>query len=452
MFYEEIKEKFSIADFVHNIGNKENFYLLDSEGFCKGYSVYSYIGLTATFSVFQIGEDVFYEKDGEVRKVNETLFSLMRRIQTERRREKGLFPFSGGFVGYITYDFGWLLDKFRPSKFHKKILNLCLAKFNWYDELFVFDHNQNRLYFVCATKKGKEKKLLKYFKKPKLDDNATSLSKIKHSITKRHYVSMIEKTKGYIKSGDIYQANITQRFSYPFLSEPTEFYNRLRRLSPAPFGAFLKEKGATVICNSPERFIYKEGRYVETRPIKGTRKRAYDKKKDMNLIKELKNSEKDKAEHIMIVDLERNDLGKICETGTVKVSELMRVESYANVHHLVSIVSGILKEGKDIYDCILKTFPGGSITGAPKLRSMEIIDELEPVKRGIYCGSIGYIDASGDADLNIAIRTGVVTRNRLFFNVGGGIVADSDAYDEYEETITKAKSFLAALGLSEVAE
>lgn len=452
MFCEEVKEKFSIADFVYNLGNRENFYLLDSEGFCEGYSGYSYIGLTPTFSVFQVGEEVFYEKEGEVRRVNEPLFDLMRRLKSERR-EKGIFPFSGGFVGYITYDFGWLLDKFRPSKFPKKILNLCLAKFNWYDELFVFDHNENRLYFVCATKKSEWKKLLEYFKRAKLDDNnAKSLSNIRHSITKRHYINMIEKTKRYIKAGDIYQANITQRFSYPFLFEPTEFYNRLRRLSPAPFGAFLKEKGVTVICNSPERFIYKEGRYVETRPIKGTRKRAYDKTRDMKLIKELQNSEKDRAEHIMIVDLERNDLGKICETGTVKVSELMRVESYANVHHLVSIVSGILKDGKDVYDCILKTFPGGSITGAPKLRSMEIIDELEPVKRGIYCGSIGYIDASGDADLNIAIRTGVVTRKRLFFNVGGGIVADSDAYDEYDETITKAKSFLAALGLSEVAE
>lgn len=447
----KINEKFNLFDFLLSFSNKENFYLLDGgEGFYE-VAPYSYIGIEPVFTVYQCGKNTFVTKNAKNTMINRNIFDVMRDILNEKKREKGDFPFSGGFIGYFTYDFGWSLDKFIPKKMPNKVLNLNLAKFNWYDDIFVIDNRTKELFFVSSAGNSPDRyiKDIKRFSACK-DENLTP--KLCTSLSKRRYVSIIDRTKQYIASGDIYQANITQRFSCNFTQSPADFYIKLRQISPAPFGAFLKEKKATVICNSPERFVYKRGSYVETRPIKGTRKRSADKEKDANLIKELIASEKDRAEHIMIVDLERNDLGRICETGIVTVSDLMRVESYANVHHIVSIVSGNLNPGKDIFDCVKHMFPGGSITGAPKLRAMEIIDELEPVKRGIYCGSIGYIDASGDADLNIAIRTGVITRNRLFFNVGGGIVSDSDPYEEYDETIIKARSFLAAIGLSEVVD
>lgn len=446
-----VEGKFNLYDFLLSFSDRENFYLLDGgEGFYK-VAPYSYIGIEPAFTVYQSGENTFITKNGKNTIINRHIIDVMRDILKEKKREKGDFPFSGGFIGYFTYDFGWFLDKFMPKKMPDKVLNLCLAKFNWYDDIFVIDNKTEELFFVSPTTSTPDRYLEK-IKAVSTDKEENFTTKLCTSISKRRYISIIEKTKQYIASGDIYQANITQRFSCNFTQSHANFYRKLRLISPAPFGAFLKEKKATVICNSPERFIYKRDSYVETRPIKGTRKRAADKEKDEKLIKELLSSEKDRAEHIMIVDLERNDLGRICETGTVTVNELMRVESYANVHHLVSIVSGNLKQGKDIFDCVKHMFPGGSITGAPKLRAMEIIDELEPVKRGIYCGSIGYIDASGDADLNIAIRTGVATKNRLFFNVGGGIVSDSDPYDEYDETIIKAKAFLAAIGLCEVVD
>lgn len=452
MFYQEIEGQFSLEDIIFRCAGSENLYVLDGGDGSFEISPYSYFGINPTFSVYQVGEKAYMEMGSSKILLNKPLLEVMKEVMAQNKRRKGRFPFSGGFIGYFLYDFGWIFDKFKPKKLPKRVLNLCLAKFNWYDEIFVFDNKEKRLFHVTSKRGISPDNFLNKIRKIEKSPNINFVPKLKSSVTKKRYFSMIDKTKEYIASGDIYQANITQRFSCPFHYSPEDFYRKLRRISPAPFGAFLREKNATVICNSPERFLYKDGNYVETRPIKGTRKRAKDKKEDQALIKELLKSDKDRAEHIMIVDLERNDLGRVCETGTVQVNELLKVESYANVHHLVSVVSGRLKEDKDIFDCVKHAFPGGSITGAPKLRSMEIIDELEPVKRGVYCGSIGYIDASGDADLNIAIRTGVVTGNRLFFNVGGGIVADSDARDEYEETIIKAKSFLAAIGISEVAE
>lgn len=451
MHVEEIKKFYSISDFVNTFEDWENFYVLDSSDDFFDVNPYSYVGIAPSFSIYSFGEKTYLKKDGRVTQLKIPLLDFMRQCLYERKRQKSIFPFSGGFIGYLCYDYGWFFDKFNPKKRQKKVLNLCLAKFNWYDEFFVIDNKSKNLFFLSIGKDNKAKKYLSMIK-PRIVTITSLKTKLKSSISKKKYVECIEKTKQYIAKGDIYQANITQRFSCNFNFSTAEFYNKLRKISPAPFGAYLRERNATILCNSPERFLYKDGSYVETRPIKGTRRRSKNSVQDRNFIKELLSSEKDKAEHIMIVDLERNDLGKVCETGSVRVKELMRVESYANVHHLVSIVSGVLKENYDIFDCIKNTFPGGSITGAPKLRAMEIIEELEPVKRGVYCGSIGYIDASGNGDLNIAIRTGVVTGNRLYFNVGGGIVADSVAKEEYDETITKARSFLAAMGMGDVAD
>jgi para-aminobenzoate synthetase component 1 len=450
MFEKEIKMEYSVNDFLASFGNRDGFYLLDGGECIRDTGRFSYIGIRPGFSVYQIGERSFLKKNGSVKRIKGNLLNFISDFTKKNRREEGCFPFSGGFIGYLTYDFGWLLDKFRPASFKTKILGLPLAKFNYYDELFVIDRKDKKLFFVSERKNGDEKSYLSAMMKDRHKQDTVKFSPLRSTLSKIRYVDAVERTKSYIARGDIYQANISQRFACNFSGNPVDFYCKLRSISPAPFGAFLRDSDTAILCNSPERFLYKRGEYVETRPIKGTRKRARDRKHDDGLIKELRVSEKDKAEHIMIVDLERNDLGRVCEMGSIHVKNLMDIESYATVHHMVSTVAGTLKSGKDIVDCIYGCFPGGSITGAPKLRSMEIIEELEPVKRGIYCGSIGYIDNSGNADLNIAIRTGIVTNNRFYFYVGGGIVTDSDPENEHEETIIKARSFLAAMGIAEV--
>ncbi len=261
----------------------------------------------------------------------------------------------------------------------------------------------------------------------------------------------IEKAKDLIARGDIYQVNLSQRFECNFDEDPFELYLKLRRINPAPFASYLNLEKFNVLSASPERFARMDTEYIETRPIKGTRPRSSDKRQDMLLKKELLMSEKDRAEHVMIVDLERNDLGRVCEYGTVAPTEFIIVETYATVHHLVSTVRGKLRQGTDVVDCLENCFPGGSITGAPKVRSMEVIEELEPTKRGIYTGSIGYIDFCGNVDLSIAIRTILIKDRRAYFQVGGGIVADSDPEKEYRETLDKGRALMQAIGMQKAA-
>ena len=261
------------------------------------------------------------------------------------------------------------------------------------------------------------------------------------------YDAAIAAIQAHIRAGDVYQANFALRFSAPTSSgDPGPVFDRLHTRSPVPFAAALRlDAGTSILSMSPERFLrwHPDGR-VETRPIKGTRPRSADASTDAALIAELRGSAKDAAEHVMIVDLQRNDLGRVCVAGTVRVARLMGVESYATVHHLVSVVEGQRKEPNDLRGLLRATFPGGSITGAPKISAMGIIDALEPVRRGMYCGSVGYLDASGGGDLNIAIRTAIVANGRLYYSAGGGIVADSDPSDEWAEAWDKARAFIEA--------
>ncbi len=258
---------------------------------------------------------------------------------------------------------------------------------------------------------------------------------------KQEYLDAINRIKDYIVRGHVYQINMSQRFSCSFQGDPFELFVELFKLNPAPFFAYINGDNHQIISTSPERFLYQNGNYVETRPIKGTRPRGKTKEQDELFHKELRDSEKDDAELSMIVDLLRNDIGKVCEPGSVKVAQHKRVEKYKNVFHLISIVTGRLNMGSDSVDLIKATFPGGSITGCPKIRAMEIIEEMEPNKRHIYTGSIGYISFHNTMDLSIAIRTATVIGGKLIFSVGGGIVYDSDPVMEYEETIHKGQSF-----------
>ena len=269
---------------------------------------------------------------------------------------------------------------------------------------------------------------------------------MRSSFTRAAYLDAVARVREYILAGDIFQANLSQRFEAPLGEPPWAFYRRLRARNPAPFAAYLDFPEATVLSASPERFLRVDaGGRVETRPIKGTRPRGLGPEHDAALGRALTESEKDRAENLMIVDLMRNDLSRACAPGTVRVPELFSLERYATVHHLVSTVVGDLAPGADAFDLVRATFPGGSITGAPKVRAMEIIAELEPSARGVYCGSVGYWSVTGETDTSIAIRTAVARRGRLYFNAGGGIVADSDPEQEYRETLDKARGMVAAL-------
>jgi para-aminobenzoate synthetase component 1 len=268
------------------------------------------------------------------------------------------------------------------------------------------------------------------------------------NFTREQYLEAVERAIDYIAAGDVFQVNLSQRFTAPLTEHPSQIYDRLRRQSPATYGAYLDHLDYALLSNSPELFLRVQRddasgqRKVITRPVKGTRAAA------PGMALALRDSEKDQAELHMIIDLERNDLGRVCEIGSVRVSEGRMIESHPTVHHGVATVEGILREDVGLVDLLRATFPGGSITGAPKIRAMEIIEELEPNRRGPYCGAIGYLAPGGFLELNIAIRTMIVRDGLIHMSVGGGIVADSDPQAEYDETLVKARAMFAALGVS----
>ena len=269
----------------------------------------------------------------------------------------------------------------------------------------------------------------------------------RETASRAEYEAAVRRIQEYIAAGDCYQVNLSRRIDVPFSLPSWELYERLRTASPAPFAAYLNCGYHQVLSSSPELFLQVSGRDAVTRPIKGTRPRGRSPEEDRALGEELLRSEKDRAELLMIVDLERNDLGRACEYGSVHVPELFRLETYTNVHHLVATVCGRLSEDVDALEALRTLFPGGSITGAPKIRAMEIIEELEPVRRGVYTGAIGWVNGAGEGQWSVAIRTMIVHAGRAYFHVGGAVVADSDPAAEYDETVTKAQGMLRALEL-----
>lgn len=365
-------------------------------------------------------------------------------------------PFIGGAVGYLSYDLGNYIENLPRSA--KDDLNVYDLYFGLYDYVIVVDHLEEKTYIATPDLDIKKEENIILHIENKInegeikgidticyEEKEVAPTKLTSNFTKKEFENSVEKVRQYIKSGDIYQANLTQRFSGKTTLSSYELYRDLRRVSPAPFGAYLNFDDFNILSNSPERFIKCIDRKLETRPIKGTRPRGKNKEEDLKLQEELRNSEKDRAELLMIVDLERNDIGRISKIGSVKVPELFVIEPYANVNHLVATVVGQLDDDKDAVDVIKATFPGGSITGAPKIRAMEIIDELEPTQRNVYTGSIGYIGFNGDMDLNIAIRTIVKKEDNVYFQVGGGMTWGSDPSEEYQETLDKAQSIMKAL-------
>ena len=381
---------------------------------------------------------------------------LRRRLEINARHASGL-PFCGGAIGYFGYDLARRFERL-PALVRdaERIPEMAIGIYDW---AVVVDHLECRSFLVGQGRDPetdlKWDHLVRLFSAPAPERRRAPfrvISPVTSNMSRERYGRAFRRLQGYIRDGDCYQVNLAQRFAAQAQGDPWLAYQALRVMNPAPFAAYLNTPYARVLSASPERFLAVRGGHVETRPIKGTRPRAGHPRLDARLIEELRASAKDRAENVMIVDLLRNDLSKSCALGSVRVPKLFEVESFATVHHLVSTVTGELEPERDAIDLLRGCFPGGSITGAPKLRAMQIIEELEAQRRGIYCGAIGYIGFDGDMDTSIAIRTAVVSHGSMRFWAGGGIVADSRVEDEYQETFDKAAAMLKLLQQSAAAQ
>jgi para-aminobenzoate synthetase component 1 len=357
-------------------------------------------------------------------------------------------PFAGGLMGYLGYDFGRRLEHLPIQAVND--LHLPDAQLGLYAWALISDHQAltSQLLFHPALSDTERQRLITLFEQgAAVADAPFNLQQdFTADLSEAQYRSAFERIQGYIRAGDCYQVNFAQRFRAPCQGDPWAAYKALRQACPTPFSGFqMLGAGEAVVSLSPERFVRVHQGHVETRPIKGTRPRGQTPAEDRSLANDLLTSEKDRAENLMIVDLLRNDLGRSCATGSVRVPELFVLESYPNVHHLVSSVTGTLAPGKDALDVLASSFPGGSITGAPKIRAMQIIDELEPSQRALYCGSLLYVDVRGEMDSSIAIRSLLIKDGQVSCWGGGGIVADSEWRSEYNESITKVRVLLETL-------
>lgn len=383
-------------------------------------------------------------------------FDLVRRRLGPLQENFTGLPFCGGALGYWGYDLARRIESI-PVRAVNDIAAPDMA-IGIYDWAVVVDHHQRRTWLASYGLDPRTREhwqdLIQLFQatSKRLPVNFSPRTSIVSNLDQDAYARAFARIKQYIVDGDCYQVNLAQRFHIEINGSPWDAYQRLRQINPAPFSCFLNLADTAVLCSSPERFLKLGNDQVETKPIKGTRRRSAFAYEDRALAVDLLESTKDRAENLMIVDLLRNDLGKNCQTGTVRVPQLFALESYATVHHLVSTITARLRPDRDALHLLRGCFPGGSITGAPKLRAMEIIEELEPHRRKVYCGSIGYIGFDGNMDCNIAIRTMLYHRGRIYCWAGGGIVHDSVLEAEYQECFDKAAAMLYLLDKKEVKE
>jgi para-aminobenzoate synthetase component 1 len=444
------KLKFSPFQLFSVLKNETNCFFLDSSLNANYLGRYSFLGI-----------DPFYILKTKNQEPFEKLREALRRYKVSI--PKNNLPFLGGAVGYLSYDLGLILEK-KIKRINKQDLGIPECFFGLYNAIITVDHFKKLLHIfcigfpetsyhlakaLCAANFKKINNLLSqintYQKCSKKDLPKSRPLELKSNFAKEDYISAIKKAKDYIRRGDIYQVNLSQRFETKTDLSGFEIYRRLRSISPSHFSAYLDTGDFQILSSSPESFLKLEGDIVTTRPMKGTRPRSPGRLQDTRFKKELLESTKDKAELIMIVDLERNDLGRVCDYDSVKVAQLRELEAYSTVFQTTATVCGRLHKDKDRVDLLRACFPGGSITGCPKIRAMEIIDELEPTQRSIYTGSLGYLSFSQDMDFNILIRTILKKEDKLYFGVGGGIVADSKPESEYQETLVKAKGMLEAI-------
>jgi para-aminobenzoate synthetase component 1 len=390
------------------------------------------------------GRRISWEQGGEAQVFEADPFTVLEDVlgALELPGDSPLAPLAAGGLGFLAYDLKNHLERLPTRAVDDlKLPEMVLA---FPRRLVVHDRRAGQFWQAQVRYEDASGRRLEGpadpWPAPGKPLGAYRVGTLKSNFTRAAYLQAITRIRDYIRAGDVYQVNLAQRFSFPFTGEAYGLFRRLFALNPAPFYAFLNCGGFEVLSTSMERFLCRRGAYVETRPIKGTRPRGATPAADEALRRELAGSFKDDAELSMIVDLLRNDLGKVCLPLSVKVAEHKREEAYQNVWHLVSIVTGQLEPEASHVDLLRATFPGGSITGCPKIRAMEIIDELEPNARHVYCGAIGYLGLHRNLDLNVAIRTAIVSGGRAHFAVGGGVVYDSVPADEYEETLHKGRT------------
>lgn len=441
----EIQNPPGVETLIERFGRRRLPFVLDSAQANDGLGEWSFFGA-----------DPFQVVTGD-------LADLRLAMQPFLLKSHPKIPFTGGAVGYLSYDYGRRLEKL--ASLAEDDRSIPDMHFGLYDGVAALNQQTGVLYlvghdFISTAERVIER--LRTIVEASFTTSADArqqapavfisespaIESAKHArrsgwtwnLTEEDFCTAVHRVRDYISSGDVYQVNLSRRARCRYEGDSVQLYQALRRGNPAPYGAYFDFGDWQLISTSPEQFLQKRGRNLETRPIKGTRPRGIDAAADRQYAEALRTSEKDRAELLMIVDLERNDLGRVAEFGSVHVEGLYQLEHYARVIHQTARVKATLASGKDVYDALAALFPGGSITGAPKIRAMEIIEELEPTRRGAYCGSIGYIGFDGDAEFNIAIRSLHLKDGMLDYQVGGGIVWDSEPVAEYQETLDKARA------------
>jgi len=462
---EEISNPPALADLFDLVAARPGSSFLDADPDAVNRWRAACVGYDPFLTVSAKGRTITVTEHGESRILTGDPFHYVDRLfQQYRDGAPAKQAPAIGAIGYFGYDLRHHLEKLPALAADDLGLPDCVL--NFYDLLFWWEPESGRLHVISTglplpPGEGRGRRArqrlqegLDLIRRARVIGHRRPLEPAQphlpreSNMSRASYFKALEAVMEYIAAGDIYQANISQRFAIRFAGDPWALYSGLRSRFPAPFGAYLNCGAFQVLSNSPERFLLLEGARISTCPIKGTRPRGLTVEEDARLIGHLRQSEKERAEHVMIVDLERNDLGRICKAGSVHVEHFETIETYHTLHHMVSTVAGTLEAGVGLMDCLRATFPGGSITGAPKIRAMEVIDEVEPTARGLYTGAIGFVGFNGDMELNIAIRTAIVMGDRIYFQTGGGIVADSSPQQEYDETLLKAETFCRTLGIS----
>ena len=453
-------------------GKSDYRFLLESVEGGERVGRYTFFGVDPFQVISSRGSRITLDRGGRSSTENGNIFEYLRQVgsryhpvEVAADTGEALPPFSAGAVGYLAYEVVRQLEKLPPRV--EPDVNIDDAVFMYYSNLVAFDHVRHRLFLIAnvLTDEGAGTLRSKYDAAVRdLERLARDLDRplrlpqprlprgplrYRSNLTRETYESMVERGKEYIRAGDVFQVVLSQRLKVPVRVPPFEIYRALRVVNPSPYMYYLRMGEATVLGSSPEMLVKVSGRNVEYRPIAGTRPRGRTEEEDRRLEQELRSSEKERAEHIMLVDLGRNDVGRVSEFSSVRPKEIMFVERYSHVMHLVSLIQGRLRADADSYAALAACFPAGTLSGAPKVRAMEIIDELEPTRRGLYGGSVLYLDFSGNLNSCIVIRTVLVKDDFAYLQAGAGIVADSVPAEEYDESMNKAKAMLRAFELAE---
>jgi len=454
-----------VSAFLKVAEHSDYAFLLESVEGGEQVGRYSFLGKDPFLIVRARGGAVLVERAGSATEESDKAFvPTIRELMAGYHSPfvPGLPPFTGGAVGYLGYDAAaW----FEPVTLQPTDEVRDEAVFMLFDTVLAFDHVRHRILvianarvtgeddleslyqFACARVGFVERELERALSKGA--PRASQELDVTSNVTQEHFEGMVQTAKEYIAAGDIYQVVLSQRFEAAIDADPFTVYRALRHVNPSPYMYFLRVGGRSIVGSSPEMLVRAVGRQIQTHPIAGTRPRGRTPEEDVRLAEELRHNEKERAEHVMLVDLGRNDLGRVSSYGSVRVPTYMTIERYSHVMHLVSVVKGTLDDSHDRLDALVACFPAGTVSGAPKVRAMEIIAELEGSRRGVYAGAVGYLDFAGNLDFCITIRTVLIENGRAYVQAGAGIVADSNPTAEYEETRDKARGVIRALELAQ---